>query len=485
MIETVGQWFNTDNFMPHGHCYLWRPGLLWTMVVANSVIALSYFSIPIALMVAMRKRKRDKMRWILAMFGAFIFACGATHLVTIYVIWEPNYYLDAGVKAVTAAVSLVTAIALWPLVGRAQAYVDNRELTTSVLIGNNAKLHESVSALQQQQYDFQSINKMSDYLQVCSNIEESSATIVQTLSRLWPESSGALYLISDEFGEFSLSGKWGEGEHGKVVQPNACWSYRLARPFPDDEDQTSLGCRAADCGVRQNKSCMPIIAGGETLGLVHIEGLDASKKARADKILPLLIERAGFAIYSIRLRQSLEFRSTRDSLTELFNRRYLDEALDVEIKRAERSGRQLSLVMFDLDHFKQLNDSHGHDAGDEALRVFARLLNDVLRAGDIACRYGGEEFALILPGADIEQAQEIAERVRAGLEEGTSGAYCDPCLADLTVSAGVANLEQHATDAASLLILADQALYQAKRSGRNRVVCAGANGATDRQLSAN
>lgn len=472
MIEALGQWFNTDNFMPHGHCYLWRPGLLWTMVVANAVIGLSYFSIPIALLVAMRKRKKDKMRWILAMFGAFILACGATHFVTIYVIWEPNYYLDAGVKVFTAAISLFTAVALWPIVARAQAYVSNQELTTNVLIGNNAKLKESVAVLQQQQFDFQAINKMSDYLQVCGTIDESCATIVQTLSRLWPESSGALYLVADELEEFTLGGKWGGGKHAQTIHPNACWSYRLARPFPDNDEQTNLGCSAANCGVMEGKSCMPIIAGGETLGLLHVAGLDESSKERAGVILPLLIERAGFAIYSIRLRQSLEFKSTRDSLTDLFNRRYLDEALGVEINRACRSGKPLSLVMFDLDYFKKLNDAHGHDAGDEALRVFARVLRDGLRAGDIACRYGGEEFALILPGANLEQALEIAERVRASLEEGTSGAYADPSLSGLTVSAGVATLDSSASDAAALLIQADQALYEAKRGGRNQVACA-------------
>lgn len=469
MIETLGHWFSTEYFMPHGHCFLWRPGLLWSMVVSNAIIALSYFSIPVALLITMRKRKKDKFRWVLAMFGAFIFACGTTHVVDIYTIWIPNYYLEAGVKIITAVVSFITAVALWPLVGRAEAYVANQELTTNVLIGNNSKLKHSISKMQQQQFDFQAINKMSDYLQVCNNIEETGATIIQTLSRLWPDSSGALYLMSPDNTEFSLGGNWGRSTHNEIIQPDGCWSFRLARPFPDSNDQTSLGCSVAGCGVMGKKTCLPIIAGGETLGLLHIQELEDSTRERAAVILPLLIERAGFAIYSIRLRQSLEFKSTRDSLTELFNRRYLDEALGVEIKRSGRNAAALSVIIFDLDHFKELNDRFGHDAGDEALRAFAGLLQANLRAGDIACRYGGEEFVLILPGTDLGPASEIAERIRVNLESSTEGAFCEPYMANLTVSGGIASIPLHGDDAETLIHAADQALYLAKKAGRNRI----------------
>ena len=465
----LSNWFNIDSFMPHGHCFLWNPGLLWSMVIGNAVIALSYFSIPVALLVTMRRQQSKQMKWIFAMFSVFIFACGMTHVVSIVTIWYPDYYLEAVVMVATAVVSATTAIALWPIVGRARAYVANQEITTEILMNTNKQLKESIGALKQHHVDFQALNRMSGYIEVCNDLQEVSTTIVDTLAKLWPESSGSIYLMDPRANEFTPAGRWGDAARGETIDAQACWSYRLSSPFPDSDTQSHHQCLAAGCGARQKKMCLPISAGGETLGLLHLEGISIPLDERAQTILPLLVERAGFAIYSMRLQQSLEFKSTRDALTELFNRHYMDEALQIEIDRSQRNQDELSLVMFDLDYFKRLNDSHGHEVGDRALRMFARILRSSLRTGDMACRYGGEEFVLILPATSLDQATEIADRIRGVLASSTAEPDIDPAFSGMTASAGVASLTPDCATAKELIHVADLALYQAKENGRNQV----------------
>ena len=168
------------------------------------------------------------------------------------------------------------------------------------------------------------------------------------------------------------------------------------------------------------------------------------------------------------LQSKLQDQALRDALTGLFNRRYLEETLQREIAQAYRSGRQLGIVMIDVDHFKNLNDTYGHKAGDAALQALARLLAANTRSGDIACRYGGEEFVLALPGATLKAAHERAEQVRREVDA-MRVAYGGIALS-LTVCAGIAAYPQHGETADALLDCADRALYQAKNGGRNRCV---------------
>jgi diguanylate cyclase (GGDEF)-like protein len=168
------------------------------------------------------------------------------------------------------------------------------------------------------------------------------------------------------------------------------------------------------------------------------------------------------------LQDKLQEQAVRDSLTGLFNRRYLEETLQREIARAFRSGRPLGVVMIDIDHFKALNDTHGHRAGDMALQALGQLLAANTRGGDVACRYGGEEFVVALPGATLEVAHERAERLRRAVET-LRVDYAGATLS-LTISAGIAAYPVHGDRVDEVLDNADQALYQAKNGGRNRCV---------------
>jgi two-component system cell cycle response regulator len=177
--------------------------------------------------------------------------------------------------------------------------------------------------------------------------------------------------------------------------------------------------------------------------------------------------------YSDRLRHnvqlSLEMAIT-DQLTGLHNRRYMARHLDNLLDNAKRNDRPLTFVIMDIDHFKQVNDSYGHDIGDEVLKEFAGRIAANVRGIDLACRYGGEEFVVVMPDTDVAAAYAIAERLRQSIETNPVRISRTPGQLHVTISIGIARMEGASDTADALLHRADKALYRAKRSGRNRVV---------------
>ena len=185
----------------------------------------------------------------------------------------------------------------------------------------------------------------------------------------------------------------------------------------------------------------------------------------------VLAESVGTTLASLRTRQNLRDLSIRDALTGLFNRRHLDETLSLELARAARSASPLSVVILDLDNFKRFNDTFGHDAGDMVLRALADAITGSIRQGDVACRYGGEEFMLVLPGAGAHQGSLLAERVRAAVE-GLRLDYAGEAIGGFSASLGVATFPDCGDSAETLILAADRALYAAKAGGKNRVTFA-------------
>jgi diguanylate cyclase (GGDEF)-like protein len=181
-----------------------------------------------------------------------------------------------------------------------------------------------------------------------------------------------------------------------------------------------------------------------------------------------LSEHLSLALANFRLRATLRERSTRDELTGLYNRRFLEDALDREIRRAVRENRPLGVMMIDLDHFKRFNDAYGHAAGDFVLRLVGDYLQANVRAEDIACRYGGEEFAILLPKASAEDTERRARTLREG-SSSLRPLDAGPRFPAVTLSIGVAAYPEHGGNGESVLRAADQALYRAKAAGRDRV----------------
>jgi diguanylate cyclase (GGDEF)-like protein len=223
--------------------------------------------------------------------------------------------------------------------------------------------------------------------------------------------------------------------------------------------------------VKNTYLCIPILAQGEALGILHFQATDEAP-ALADAELPLkttFAAQVGLSVANIRLREALRSQSIKDPLTGLYNRRYLTEMLDREIRRAVRAEQSLGILMLDLDHFKKFNDTYGHEAGDTVLREAAAFLSKSIRVEDIVCRFGGEEFVVILPTADLNAAHARAERIRSKLRE-LMVLHQGLSLGMITVSIGVSALPEHGTSPKELLEAAYGALYRAKREGRDRVV---------------
>jgi diguanylate cyclase (GGDEF)-like protein len=168
------------------------------------------------------------------------------------------------------------------------------------------------------------------------------------------------------------------------------------------------------------------------------------------------------------LQSKLRSQAIHDPLTDLFNRRYLDETLDRELARASRERYPLCIIMMDIDHFKRMNDTHGHEAGDLVLKALARTLLNRNRRGDFACRFGGEEFVVVMPNIPIESAYRRAEELRAALNS-ISVPYGENNLT-ITISMGIACYPANGLDRESLLRAADRAMYAAKQAGRDYII---------------
>jgi diguanylate cyclase (GGDEF)-like protein len=220
-------------------------------------------------------------------------------------------------------------------------------------------------------------------------------------------------------------------------------------------------------------TAVPLIYGNEPIGLLFLAS--RSGKGRnidfdAASLLALVGNHVSVIIDKIRLFQETKRLSITDGLTGLYNSRYFYRQLDLEIARTNRYGGTFSLILFDIDNFKQLNDTYGHQAGDDVLHELAGILKSASRETDIVVRYGGEEFIIILPNTPVEDTVHLADRIRA-LVENNIFLPLHEQGPRITLSGGIAAYPMTASDAKSLLNAADAALYSAKSAGRNRIVC--------------
>jgi two-component system, cell cycle response regulator len=248
----------------------------------------------------------------------------------------------------------------------------------------------------------------------------------------------------------------------------AARSTRLVGPGPDEA--LLAKAFAPEAGVR-SAALLPLIRQGLLIGSLHFGSRDAERydAASGTKFLDRLSAIAAIAIESMLNRERLRRAGMTDGLTGVHNRRYFDHRSLIEFSQAVRHRYPLACLFLDIDHFKAINDRHGHPAGDEVLRQVGGLILRSLRTGDLAARYGGEEFVVLLPRTDLAGACEVAERIRQMVQEAP---FVTPegGTVSATLSVGLAMLSAGATSFADLLAAADRALYAAKHAGRNRTV---------------
>ena len=315
--------------------------------------------------------------------------------------------------------------------------------------------------------------KMGELLQSCTSREEVFAAALGFAPKIFPVVPGAMALLDPSRSVAEVIGSWSDCQlPAAVFDPTACWALRTGHTHLVLADDSTARCAHA-AGVKNTYLCTPILAQGETLGIVHFQATDQVPELDASELSfkTTFAGQVGLSIANIKLREALRTQSIKDALTGLYNRRYLEEMLEREVRRAARSEQSLGIIMIDLDHFKSFNDTYGHDAGDTVLRETGAFLTKNIRTEDFVCRFGGEEFVIILPTADLTASRGRAERLRSRMREQTM-MHQGKSLGMVTISLGVAEFPQHGMSPKELMASADAALYEAKRGGRDRVVVA-------------
>ncbi len=355
------------------------------------------------------------------------------------------------------------------------------ERTMEIRTANEA-LEKTVKNLHDRQREMDILSQMGRLLQACHSVKEVCDVAEDHMNRLFPQLSGALYLANETHKTFEKVIDWGEDAPLKeMFEFSECWALRRGRSHLVDGETRTVACRHVVDAAAEWHLCLPLTAQNETLGLLCLcardeqvfanRGDDRSPDERV-KFFVMMADGMALSIASLRLRESLERQAVRDPLTGLFNRRYMVETLDRELIRARRAEQPLSLVMLDIDHFKQINDNDGHGAGDVLLEAVGAQLQKFVRGDDVVCRYGGEEFAIILPGMTADVTGRRIEFLRQEIKA-LSVIYQGRPLNQVTVSAGIAAFPLHGVTRESLMRATDRALYRSKQEGRDRITVAG------------
>jgi diguanylate cyclase (GGDEF)-like protein len=321
------------------------------------------------------------------------------------------------------------------------------------------------------------LSELNEWLQSCNSLHELYEMVSEFLARLLPQCAGSLYVYANSRDVLEAAKCWNGGKVKPSMHPEDCWGLRRGATYTFGEKEIDFPCGHIENAHPESYCCIPILAHGDTIGLLHLEFI-GSGASRNEQLSEQIVEqrRLGLicaeqispAIANVRLRDQLRDQSIRDVLTGLFNRRYMMETCRREFSRASRAGQSVSVLSIDVDHFKKFNDNHGHDAGDTVLRAVGGCLATTFRDEDVPCRFGGEEFVVLLPGADADVGMRRAEQLRAKVEA-LVVRYLEENLPRITISVGVSSFPQDGDTPEIVLKVADEALYRAKEGGRNRV----------------
>ncbi len=366
----------------------------------------------------------------------------------------------------------VIAIRACKLLSKALSLQHENLLLVEDIFVSNKKLHQKNRLLKQHEKDMTLINQINESLQLCQNSSETYAAIKEAAKSLFPHINGGL-TITNSYDNQELVLYWGDVQILQSVFPSInCWAFRSGNQYTVNKSHNELICQHYTFVPEGIFICIPLIVNNNTIGMLNLnfeKEVDFTnyleqKITTFSNIIKLSLEKNN-------LNQRLQREAIHDPLTNLFNRRFLDETLARDLKHALREKRTLCVAMLDLDFFKKLNDTFGHEAGDEVLKFIGKYLNKTLRGSDIACRYGGEEFVIILPDANISKVLPRLETIRETIKNKTI-LYQNISLPTITVSIGVAEVPVHGKTSEEVLRAADQALYAAKQAGRDKVVVA-------------
>lgn len=396
--------------------------------------------------------------------------------------WQQAYgsvLADVAIAASLLAFTLRLALTQF----HQQQEIAQRQATQKQLTASHQRIGRLLDDARRQTAEITQISELGSVLHACATREEVFRLIPERLRRLFPGASGSVSLITASGNRVQSEAAWGVlFPADQIFAPEECWALRRGCTHVQSGGGTNTRCphlRGLGPSI-----CIPLIANGEAIGTLAIQNddalyhplsdidtdVDSDSFARRRQLAATVAEHIALAVANVNLQEALRLQAIRDPLTGLYNRRYMQEFLERELHSARRKRRPLSVVMLDLDYFKRYNDDFGHSAGDQALAAVGEMLMRMVRAEDIACRYGGEEFTLILPECPLSEATVRAEEIRKRLKEYRPRP--DNSAPELSCSIGLAAFDE-TTDRVDLLLkFADDALYQAKRAGRDRVVVA-------------
>lgn len=355
------------------------------------------------------------------------------------------------------------------------------EHTNFIMVGRDVteRLAATQSALEAQKFEESKrdesrlLAEFNEWLQSSDSLEELFTVVSSFLEKLLPGSAGSVYVYADTRDVLEAVCSWPNEAGLSNFEPPDCWALRRGRAYFYGRNAVDFSCTHVNLEWEKDTPaeyyCLPIIAHGDTVGLLHISfgQSDMMEGQDQQKLANFCGEQISLAIANVKLREQLREQSTRDPLTGLYNRRYFLDYAKRELHRCAGGKRSAGLIALDIDHFKKFNDTYGHDAGDEVLKMLAEILQNQFREVDVPCRMGGEEFIVMLPGADLARTEERAEALRAEIEA-QELRYGGETL-KVTSSIGVSVYPNHGKSLAALMQEADQALYVAKDSGRNIV----------------
>ena len=343
--------------------------------------------------------------------------------------------------------------------------------------GAEIEAQKALAVRRLRQAETDKLSEFGDWLHSCKSLAELYEVVSQAMQSIYQGSAGQLYIYSNSRDVLDGVCTWGDCELQPSIQAQDCWSLRRGRLFQFGDSMIKLNCNHVDQTERNVSSyyCLPLIAHGDTIGLLHLDlsNIDSNASGAFTGDLNLAFikkcaEQVSLAVANAQLRDELHEQSTLDPLTGLFNRRYFMERFRSEISRAEKSGTQVGVAMFDADNFKHFNDSHGHDAGDAVLMHISNLAHRFFVSDELVARIGGEEFAILSPDSTVDGFAERLESFKQLISQ-MNIRHFNNTLPNVSVSIGFAMYPNHSHKVSELIKLADQAMYKSKESGKNQV----------------
>jgi diguanylate cyclase (GGDEF)-like protein len=370
---------------------------------------------------------------------------------------------------------LVRTLALWALAIAVGIVVKEMRSSRSKLLRMFDILNQRTSELEKSQAQIETIYETSRSLGERLNLHEVVEEILNIVQKIMDYRFFSIFLLTDRR-MLSLLGEIKEGKKAKVAEARPERLEGILRSVVDDVrpvrifDLTEQPDLEKDAAGMRSLMAVPLISRGKVIGVMHTHSTRAGAFLDQDeKIFSILAGSGALAVQNALLHQRTQELTTVDDLTGLFNYRYFTRKLGAEIMRAQRYNQSLSLIMIDIDWFKRCNDTYGHLFGNAVLKDLAERTRESVREVDVVCRYGGEEFAVILPQTKKTDAQMIGERIRRRVESADFVSETKDSGAKITVSLGVASFPENGRTSKELIENVDRALYMAKGRGKNLV----------------